>query len=429
MSLNLENRGPGAFKEYLDGSPGPRWKTWKRDFELIMKANKIEGNDRAVWLLALGGPDIQRLNEFLPKENEKVTTGDGAYVLVETAKGEYERLIDRLDTYFLPKVLFVLQRAKFRELEQSPHERIDSFILRLREQGTHCNYGEKLDIMIIDQILEKSRSEKLKSRLREKDYELVEVQALAAALELQESDGGVSKINRVEFKGSSHYGGDRTKRNDNRTCYNCGRKGHISTSDICPAKGRKCHKCGGIGHFEKQCRKRKPTDSESHKYPKKMKAENEVNSISVQHTSNSSVNVQPRPDIYEIFFSGESGADIDCILGGVQYKMLIDSGADLNIIGYDQWLGLKKDNVKIWNPVAGSNGKILKAYATEKPMEIIGSFMANVQVGSKEVSAQFFVVKNGNRALLSRTTSQELGILKLGYQVNNLSQFNKIKGN
>jgi hypothetical protein len=94
-NLMMDNRVPGPFKEYLDTSPGPRWVVWKRDFELIMKANKIPDEDRDVWLLAQGGPDIQKLNEFLPE-----CTGEGISKMTT-----YEKLILRLDQYFKPKVL------------------------------------------------------------------------------------------------------------------------------------------------------------------------------------------------------------------------------------------------------------------------------------------------------------------------------------
>ncbi|MFC4290784.1 hypothetical protein ACFOYZ_30060, partial [Neobacillus cucumis] len=40
------------------------------------------------------------------------------------------------------------------------------------------------------------------------------------------------------------------------TCYNCGEKGHISTS--CPKPRRlTCYNCGGVGHISKDCKKPK----------------------------------------------------------------------------------------------------------------------------------------------------------------------------
>jgi hypothetical protein len=128
----MDQRGPGPFREYLDTAPGPRWITWKRSFELMMKANRISGGDRAVWMLAQGGIDIQRLNEFLPEETEGVE-----------GKDEYDRLVARLDKYFKPRVVYALEHQKFRAMEQAPNERMDSFVVRLREQGANCNYGDK----------------------------------------------------------------------------------------------------------------------------------------------------------------------------------------------------------------------------------------------------------------------------------------------
>jgi hypothetical protein len=410
-SYVIERRGPGPFQEYLDTSPGPRWEVWKRDFELIMEANKIKGSDRKVWLLAQGGPDIQRLNAFLPPYNDEGDKETGS----EASKDEYEKLILRLDAYFKPKVLFVLERAKFRELVQNQNERVDSFIVRLREQGAKCNFGDCLDIMIIDQVIAKCRSEKLRERLKEKDFSLTKVQTIAASFELQETDS-ISSVNRVEMR-------EKGRVSDTRTCFSCGRIGHISTSDKCPAKGKRCRKCNGFGHFENRCRKRKmenPDEKRSETKKFKFEKGSHVNTVTEEE--------EPR-SIYDIFASTSGREDLNCEIGGLPRGVLVDSGADLNIMGQSHWEELKGQKFKIWDVVAGNGGKVLRGYASSTPMEIMGSFKTTVKSGSNMIVAQFWVVKGGNCIILGRKSSEELEVLKIGHAVNLVNEsFSKIKG-
>lgn len=44
------------------------------------------------------------------------------------------------------------ERHVFRELPQNENERIDMFLMRLREQAERCNFGDNLDDNIRDQI-------------------------------------------------------------------------------------------------------------------------------------------------------------------------------------------------------------------------------------------------------------------------------------
>ena len=54
-------------------------------------------------------------------------------------------------------------------------------------------------------------------------------------------------------------------------------------------------------------------------------------------------------------------------------------------------------------------------------MEVLGSFETNITVGAKTETAKFYVVKNGSKNLLGKTTSKSLGVLKLGLGINKIS--------
>lgn len=69
--------------------------------------------------------------------------------------------------------------------------------------------------------------------------------------------------------------------------------------------------------------------------------------------------------------------------------------------------------------------RVLKAYASDAPMEIIATFKAKVK-GEQEwkpvVEATFFVVGNASGALLGRKTAMDLKLLEVGLRVNKVQE-------
>jgi hypothetical protein len=132
---------------------------------------------------------------------------------------------------------------------------------------------------------------------------------------------------------------------------------------------------------------------------------------------------------YKVFCLTERTGDIYCDIGGIKFKMLIDSGADVDVISYSQWQRIKDEGGLIWDAVAGSSGSALKGYGLGNHIQYEGSFMTRLKIGQQEISARIFVAKNGDRALLSRPSAIGLRVLKLGPEINAVSaEFNKIKG-
>jgi hypothetical protein len=57
--------------------------------------------------------------------------------------------------------------------------------------------------------------------------------------------------------------------------------------------------------------------------------------------------------------------------------------------------------------------KKLYAYGSDKPLTVAGSFIADVRVKDKCVSAEFVAVEEEGQTLLGHRTATELGILKI----------------
>ena len=76
--------------------------------------------------------------------------------------------------------------------------------------------------------------------------------------------------------------------------------------------------------------------------------------------------------------------------------------------------------------VSRKGAKKLHAYGAVTPLEVIRTFVANVTVGSKCVSAEFTVTKGQKEPLLGRESAIELGVLKLQGPLNLVADYSEI---
>ncbi|XP_077977479.1 uncharacterized protein LOC144433041 [Glandiceps talaboti] len=97
--------------------------------------------------------------------------------------------------------------------------------------------------------------------------------------------------------------------------------------------------------------------------------------------------------------------------------MVIDSGASSNLIDKELWNKLKKKKIKCIDCTWGATKK-LYAYGSSKPLEIIGSFTAVTKWADTEVKTEFFVIDGEGEPLLGKDTAIQLGVLRLGANIN-----------
>lgn len=426
------------------------WKEWKCALECFFDSYQITDEKmRRAKMLHLGGPQLQKVFRSLEG------TEDFPIVLLE--KPWYSRAVECLDAFFKPRRQEVLERHKLRTMKQGINERFSAYILRLRQQLADCGldkYPNEVrtaieEMMLTDVIVEGCSSHELRRRILEKDQSLADIEALGVSLESvrsqeKEISAGTSRLEPVEVRKVQKFDANHMGRNKNRIvgrfhdkarlngiaatiCYSCGRQGHISKDPSCPAKGKTCRRCDRSGHFEKVCRKRPISNSN-------------VQAIGVTPDEGNAVSkVEPssapqEKKVYYTFHLGNSSNVIDCEIGGVDMKVFVDSGSDANIITADSWDELKSKQIEV-NSCRKGSLKILKAYGSQDPLEILGTFNATITVGRRTVQSEFFVVARGQRNLLGDATSKELGVLKVGMDIHlvsdkndqNLVPFPKIK--
>lgn len=146
---------------------GLEWKNWHRSFEWYLKANHIEDeNDKYLKLMHLAGRKVQEVFETLPVPISvgQVRRGPLATGFVPHLS-EYEMALSKLNEFFEPKKNSTYERHMFRLIKQIKNEKIGIFVMRLRTQADKCDFGDALEDNVIDQIIEKCLSSKLRREL------------------------------------------------------------------------------------------------------------------------------------------------------------------------------------------------------------------------------------------------------------------------
>ena len=401
---------------------GLRWEKWKRGLELFLVALSVtDAEKKRATLLHVGGLGLQEIFYNLPEIVQVADVTDDVYKLA----------IRKLDEYFSPKQSKIYERHLFRLLKQEPGEKFEKFLVRLRHQSSKCKFANEED-NLIDQIVEKCSSKELRKKVLTLgdsvilDKIISEANAIEA-VERQLNDFGhelhPTIVNRIDVKRNT---------SDNIGCSRCGSKTHNGDSDICIAKHKQCLKCGFVGHFRSQCRtranKRKNLNPVGRPYPNKnpklIKVDNHNAKNDITINKNSSANKTKIDYIFHI----DNDDTLNCNVGGVEVEMIIDSGSKCNILSDKTWNHLKECEVNIRNQIANPD-KTFVAYGSDKPLTVIGSFEADIQIGNQVGSGTFYVIKDGTRDLLGKDTAISLKVLKLGLEINTVSfdSFPKLK--
>ena len=103
-------------------------------------------------------------------------------------------------------------------------------------------------------------------------------------------------------------------------------------------------------------------------------------------------------------------------VGGVDFKMLIDSGANSNIIDEGTWEHLKVKGVKCESQAANPGTK-LYPYASSQPLPVKGSLKCTVSVCDRSTKAEVLVIKGRGMSLLGKITATEMRVLKVSLNI------------
>lgn len=215
---------------------------------------------------------------------------------------------------------------------------------------------------------------------------------------------------------------------------------YIAKDEKCPAKGKSCNKCGGRDHFSKKCRSRKRT------YPAAGRNENTNLSVNKtakieDHNVSFHVKAQGNEVVKHISVENEEyvfnvtnkddGSEVECSIGGIAVKGIIDSGSKYNLMSQVMWENLKKRKVKVTNQ-RKETGKVFKSYGGHV-LPVIGVFTAELMLLQKNKNFDFYVIEGDGKLLVGRDTAIDMDVLKINFSVNKIDdqttvKIGKIKG-
>ncbi|XP_058811184.1 uncharacterized protein K02A2.6-like [Topomyia yanbarensis] len=438
------------------------WEVWKGSLECYFEAYGVEDQRmKKAKLLHLGGIDLQRIFKSLPDHNK--------VPMVTLEPKVYNLAIELLDGYFQSGRQDIIERRNLRKLKQEQGEKFSHFMMRLRQQAINCGFEKHSvevseilkEIYLIDVVVENCYSDALKKSILKRDRSLREIEELAATIEATEQQLKDLKDTTDSVRDKAVYDVRYTRRSqaanpvpvynpyrfDQRrpalsktgkdfrpnTCFSCGKDGHIARSMDCPARGRTCRRCQQLGHFEAVCLKQGSKRRGTMPVASNLKRAYNVEPLKVEQINSvPERNVSVEDKVYYAFYGGNDINVLPTMIGGIRVSMLVDSGADANLITVKTWEVLKHEKVNIISSTKGS-AKILKGYGSDKALKIVGTFQAEIAIGKRQVIAEFFVVDGGQKDLLGDFTAKQLGVLKIGIEVNkvvdkSLAAFNKISG-
>ena len=272
---------PAPFLPTAGAEPAVAWPRWILMFEnflLAIGGDKFSALRQRAVLLTCLGTEGQRVYESLP-------TG----VKLEN-EDDFQFTKRRLREHFEPKRNVCAERYRFRCRAQQPGESVLQWISSLRQLASSCEYGDRTDEFLRDQLIERTSSSKLRQRLlmEGSDLSLEKCVVIAETLEssLREAQEmerpaargavgpaplpvqAVQQRRRGEARGSrpsrpppqqgQHTGAPHRHQQQSTgtvgLCWGCGRAGHRRGDRNCPASGVTCRKCGHKNHFSQHCR-------------------------------------------------------------------------------------------------------------------------------------------------------------------------------
>ena len=135
-----------------------RWRKWKREFEYYAEGKGIDNvRKKTSQLMHFAGMEVQDIFEDLQDPGPVPAEGDNAYKVA----------IRKLDFYFRVEENIPYERHVFRLLSRQGGETADQFMVRLRKQARHCNFGTSFNDNLRDQLIEKLTDFELKRKLLE----------------------------------------------------------------------------------------------------------------------------------------------------------------------------------------------------------------------------------------------------------------------
>ncbi|XP_042147516.1 uncharacterized protein LOC121836625 [Ixodes scapularis] len=332
------------------GQPAIPWEQWKGVFLNFLGAaggDELQPNCRKAILLNALGVEGQRVFYSIA----------GARTV--------------LDAHFATTTSVLVDRHRLRQRRQAPNEAFEAYAASLRELASSCDYGDGVDNVIRDQLLEGTTSRQIRERLLYEGSTLTLQRALDIGRhieqiqrEIHEFDGDAS-VQRVAPKKTEKPSSAKG------CCYRCGSPTHKANCEKCPAKNKRCRRCKKIGHFEAVCKSSEMFSVQAVKDPKSA----EANVVTVLHIGDD--------------YTRAREISTEVLIGNVPIRFFVDTGATVSLLSEEDY----RKNFAERYPLSATS-VVLQNY-TKEEIPSVGCFLAEVTYRNKDACVMFYVTKRG----------------------------------
>lgn len=384
--------------EAFDFTAPIEWPDWFQRFSRYRLATKLNKEEDIVQISALIYA-MGRQGEHIFKSLVFETAGD---------EDKYEKVVEKLNGYFIPKRNVIHERAKFHLRSEGPTESIEAFVRSLYEIAEYCDFGLAKDEQIRDRLVigitDKSISEKLqlkgdltldtalqmarqaeqvKSHIKDQATKAVDAVNKTTKKWPRRPSRPPQQQNPVKSRQGQTHGGygssKQTYQNSGGSrCSSCNR---THSRGSCPAYGKSCHKCKGMNHFSVCCKSKQVHE--------------------VVHEAGS-----------EEFFlgaitTGSSEAwKVILPVCGSSVTLKIDTGADISVISEGTFNRFKN------RPTLKKVSPSMVLQSPGGTLGCLGQFTRDVKYKGQDYSLEFYVVGGQHASnLLSRDAALKLGLV------------------
>ncbi|XP_055585263.1 uncharacterized protein K02A2.6-like [Uranotaenia lowii] len=135
-------------------------------------------------LLTYGGRGLQRTYYNAGPAQDEIHPEPTRIPYRPEEEPEYDNAIKRLNKFFIGKHNDRVELEIFRSMRQSNEEAFNLFILRLREQAVRCDFGERIEKEIMQQVTMGARDERVRDKGMENIMTLDEITNYAVNREM-----------------------------------------------------------------------------------------------------------------------------------------------------------------------------------------------------------------------------------------------------
>ncbi|XP_055539364.1 uncharacterized protein LOC129726547 [Wyeomyia smithii] len=152
------------------------WEEWHRSCEIVLELKKIESqHEKLLFLLARGGRGLQRIYHHLASVEGEKYPEPVKVPFAPQEVPEYDNAIKRLNAFFVGKRNERVELKVFRSLRQAAGETFNRYMLRLRTQAACCNFGEREEKELLQQITVGAMDERVRDKGLESTLNLDEL--------------------------------------------------------------------------------------------------------------------------------------------------------------------------------------------------------------------------------------------------------------